>query len=263
MMRQSMMEQPAEHAGSDPGRQEKIAILYEDNHMIVAVKPAGVLSQADGSSRPDMLSLLKSSIKLRYDKPGNVFLGLVHRLDQPVAGVMVFARTSKAASRLSAQIREHRVDKFYLAVVHGCPMPRQGSLQDNLAKNPADGQVIVVAQDKGQAAWLDYQVLETLADESLTLLAIRLGSGRGHQIRVQLSSRGWPIVGDRRYGGPAALHEPRDPALFACLFCLNHPISGKRLDFQAMPPESQPWSLFRQPDPALLPGLFLSRTEHR
>lgn len=263
MTGQSAMEQSAEHTGSNSGRLDSISILYEDNHMIVAVKPAGVLSQGDGSLKPDMLSLLKSDIKFRYDKPGNVFLGLVHRLDQPVAGVMVFARTSKAASRLSAQIREHRVDKFYLAVVHGCPMPRQGSLQDNLAKNPADGQVIVVAQDKGQAAWLDYRVLETSADEGLTLLAIRLGSGRGHQIRVQLSSRGWPIVGDRRYGGPAAMHEPRDPALFACLFCLDHPVSGKRLDFQALPPESQPWSLFRQPDLSQLPGLFLSKTERR
>lgn len=242
--------------GPEAGTPPKIDVLYEDNHLIVAIKPAGILSQADATGKPDMLTLLKQDIKVRYDKPGQVYLGLVHRLDQPVSGVMVFARTSKAAARLSAQIREHRVAKYYLAVVHGCPTQPAGSLQDRLSKNPATGQVSLAAGELGQAAWLDYQVVASRTDPYrhgladgraeclLTLLAIRLGSGRGHQIRVQLASRGWPIVGDRRYGRFQEKGEPSDPALFACLFSLDHPVSGERLHFYADPPRQAPWSLF-------------------
>lgn len=246
----------------------KIKILFEDNHLIVAIKPAGILSQADATGKPDMLTLLKQDIKVRYGKPGQVFLGLVHRLDQPVSGVMVFARTSKAAARLSAQIREHRVAKYYLAVVNGCPAHPSGSLQDRLSKNPATGQVSLAAGDLGQAAWLDYQVVEShtgkdhpgpadrCPDNLMTLLAIRLGSGRGHQIRVQLASRGWPIVGDRRYGHKPSKGEPSDPALFACLFSLDHPVSGERLHFYADPPDQPPWSWFHPVQAGALAAFF-------
>ena len=238
-------------AATDP-----VAVLYEDNHLIVAIKPAGVLSQADGSGKPDMLTILKQDIKVRYDKPGQVFLGLVHRLDQPVSGVMVFARTSKAAARLSEQIREHHVAKYYLAVIHGCPDKQTGTLQDRLVKNPATGQVSLAAADLGQTAWLDYQVIESLADKKLTLLVIRLGSGRGHQIRVQLASRGWPIVGDHRYGRPITKDEPSEPALFACLFGLDHPVSGQRLNFHADPPAQMPWLFFKPVETAALADYF-------
>ena len=215
-----------------------------------------------------MLTLLKQDIKVRHDKPGQVFLGLVHRLDQPVSGVMVFARTSKAAARLSAQIRDHRVAKYYLAVVHGCPTQPSGTLQDRLSKNPATGQVSLADGELGQAAWLDYQVVETRtsnnqpgpadkrSDNRMTLLAIRLGSGRGHQIRVQLASRGWPIVGDRRYGLQPSKGEPSDPALFACLFSLDHPVSGERIHFYADPPAQPPWSLFHPVQAGALAELF-------
>ena len=259
---------PGQRAGSDQDPMVKVTILYEDNHLIAAIKPAGILSQADSSGKPDMLTLLKQDIKIRYGKPGQVFLGLVHRLDQPVSGVMVFARTSKAAARLSAQIREHRVAKYYLAVVHGCPIPAVGALLDRLSKNPATGQVRIVNNDEGQAAWLDYRVLESLAeraedqradqgeDRQLTLVAIRLGSGRGHQIRVQLASRGWPIVGDHRYGKLAGKSEPADPALFACRFSLDHPVSGQRLHLNANPPDTAPWSLFKQVQIEAIDTLF-------
>lgn len=224
-------------------------ILYEDNHLLVALKPPGILAQSDGSLTPDMLTLLKYDLKMRYNKPGSVFLGLVHRLDQPVGGIMVFARNSKAAARLSAQIRARQLEKVYLAVVAGQPHPADGSLTDQLLKDRADGTVRVVAAGQGQAAWLDYTVLAFAADQRASLVAIRLGSGRPHQIRVQFATRGWPILGDHRYGlagGVANLFAA--PALFACALGLNHPVGGERRWFTAEPPAAPPWNWFVSPD---------------
>jgi 23S rRNA pseudouridine1911/1915/1917 synthase len=221
-------------------------IVFEDNHILVAVKRPGILSQADGSTSPDMLTLLKQDVKQRYNKPGDVFLGLLHRLDQPVGGLMVFARTSKAAARLSAQIRGHQLAKFYLAVVQGLPDPPNGQLRDNLQQDPATRQVRVVEEQAGQEAILDYATVEQRPDLGLSLLAIRLQTGRGHQIRVQLASRGWPIVGDRRYGrttkgqgGPFP-----DIALFAAGLGFFHPISQEWVTFAAQPPDTHPWAIF-------------------
>ena len=232
-------------------------ILYEDNHLLIALKPPGVLAQADGSATPDMLGLLKADIKIRFQKPGEVFLGLVHRLDQPVGGVMAFARTSKCASRLSAQVRDHQLAKYYLAVVQGCPQPVSGCLHDHLLQDPATRQVRVVPAGQGQPAWLDYCVLETRSDLNRSLVAIRLGTGRGHQIRVQFASRRWPLIGDRRYGaaGVRPAGKPEDIALFACLLGLYHPTTREWLEFAAQPPAGPPWSDFRQPDPRALTQL--------
>lgn len=245
-------------------------ILFEDNHVLVAVKKPGILSQADGGPSPDMLSLLKEDIRRRYNKPGQVYLGLVHRLDQPVGGIMVFARTSKAAGRLSAQIRERRMDKYYLAVVEGLPEPDQAVIEDQLLKNEATGMVQVVPPGSGTRAWLAYRILEKNPAAGRALLVLKLGSGRGHQIRVQLASRGWPIVGDRRYG-PAGKqaggsqtiatdkpqrNQPADPALFACSLAFDHPISGQRLRFSAWPPPAAPWNQFAKPELEPLPSLF-------
>lgn len=230
-------------------------ILYEDNHLLVAVKKPGVLSQSDGSQTPDMLTLLKSSIRQRYQKPGDVFLGLVHRLDQPVGGVMVFARTSKAAGRLSAQIREHRLEKYYLTVVHGCPEPPCAQLSDSLQKDAKSNRVRVVTAGSGRLAWLSYVRLATDTASGLSLLGIRLGTGRPHQIRVQLASRGWPIVGDRRYGPKDAQQiagQDNQPGLFACALGFFHPTRAEPLFFTALPPDTPPWNRFA---PAIRPDL--------
>lgn len=236
-------------------------ILYEDNHLLIAVKPAGILSQADDSGKPDMLTLLKQDIKHRYNKPGDVFLGLVHRLDQPVAGVMVFARTSKAAARLSAQIRNHQLEKYYLAVVTGEPSPAAGRLSDWLQKDDRTRMVRVCPPGTGQAAHLDYVILASDARRNRSLVAIRLGTGRNHQIRVQFASRGWPLLGDRRYS-PAGIGKeqspPGDMALFACLLCCKHPTRDEMICGQQLPDWTAPWDTFPTPDLASLPLLFTS-----
>lgn len=220
-------------------------ILYLDNHLVVAVKPPGILSQADGSASPDMLSLLKEEIRLRFAKPGQVFLGLVHRLDQPVGGVMVFARTSKAASRLSRQIRERTLVKDYLAVVAGRPEPERGTLADTLVKDRSRNLVQIAEPGDGKEAWLSYCRLASLDSPPRSLLAIRLGTGRAHQIRVQLSSRQWPLLGDRKYGPKTPdLSRMNNLALFACGIGLVHPTRQERLYFSAMPPREAPWTDF-------------------
>jgi len=225
-------------------------ILYEDNHVLVVKKPAGILSQADDTGKPDLLTLLKNDIKQRYQKPGAVFLGLVHRLDQPVSGMMVFARTSKAASRLSEQVRTHQLGKYYLAVVQGCPAPPAGRLEDHLEKNRQTNQVRVVEAGKGQPAYLDYEVVATDPVQNCSLVRITLGTGRSHQIRVQFASRGWPLLGDQRYGPDARDDKQKnkvrmDLALFAYRLTFKHPTRNELLDFSINPPDTPPWSYFR------------------
>ena len=335
-------------------------ILYEDNHLLVAVKPPGVLSQADGSQAPDMLTLLKKYLKDKYQKPGQVFLGLVHRLDRPAGGVMVFARTSKAAARLSQQIRDHQVAKTYLAIIDGVPDHTSGIWRDKLVKDTKTNQVHVNQTnhsnkadkanhseerdkaDQGKEAWLRYKVLQTVTKEQvikdwyekeenavekneknaagkneeeiaaneersnteklainqpfiqrfnqpfLSLIAVRLGSGRGHQIRVQLASRDLPILGDRKYHPDFvhAAHHGRSrhnhkkeilhfssssrikrtddlrheilvqavPTVCLWSVCMGfyHPTSRQWLSFTAWPPEIIPWLGFARPDSSVL-----------
>lgn len=173
-----------------------IPIIYEDNHIIATVKPAGVLSQADGSTKPDMLTILKSYIKEKYNKQGDVFVGLVHRLDCPVSGVMVFARTSKGASRISEQIRGKSVTKKYYAVVHGIPKQKQGRLVDFIAKGKNN---TAEHSDEGKESSLVYKTLASDEAKKCSLLEIILETGRTHQIRFQLANIGNPILGERKY----------------------------------------------------------------
>ena len=172
-----------------------LEILYEDNHVIVVYKPVNILSQSDITGDPDMLTMVKSYIKEKYNKPGNVYVGLVHRLDRVTSGLMVFAKTSKAASRLSKDIRENNFNKNYLAIVHG--KVNDDTYQDYILKKDDFSSKI---DKNGKLAILSFKLLEYNEDRDISLVDIKLETGRHHQIRVQFSSRGHALIGDKRYG---------------------------------------------------------------
>lgn len=221
---------------------QDITILFEDNHILVVVKPANVPVQADESGDADMLTLLKQYLVEKYNKPGDAYLGLVHRLDRPTGGVMVFAKTSKAAARLSEAIRNGETEKRYLTVVEGTPREKSEKLTCYLKKFGDENIVrMVPALTEGaKYAELDYKLLET--KEGVSLLMINLITGRGHQIRVQMAGMGNPIVGDCRYGNGEKLKLPL--SLWATELRFAHPISGNQMVFRVYPPEEKPWSLF-------------------
>ena len=218
-----------------------VKVLYEDNHIIVAIKPAGVLSQGDGSSAPDMLTILKAYIKEEYSKPGEVYLGLVHRLDRPVSGVMVFARTSKAASRLSEQIRTRKVEKIYRCVVKGI-LEGEGRLENFISKDEDKNIVTVIDKEKPgyKASYLDYRALAS--KDGLTMVEVKLGTGRSHQIRAQLAHSGYPLIGDQKYGDKDK--RCKDIALEAYKLSFEHPVKHEFITFEAPIPPGYPWSLF-------------------
>ena len=211
-------------------------IIYEDNHLLVVVKPQGIPVQKAESSNDDFQSLLKDYLKRKYDKPGNVFLGIVHRLDQPVGGVMVFAKTSKAASRLSEEIRQNLWKKQYLAVVDGIPREKKAVMEDYLVKNEEKNEVYVSKKGdpKAKFARLSYETLESKNGRSL--LKITLETGRAHQIRVQLSSRGLPIVNDHKYNKNSK--NISDIALWAYSVEIIHPVTKEKLVFTKEMPEN-------------------------
>lgn len=215
---------------------DKIDILYEDNHVLVAVKPAFMLSQADRSGKPDMLSALSSMIKVRDKKQGNVFLGLVHRLDQPVSGVMLFAKTSKAAGRLAEQFRTRAVEKFYLAVVHGRLPDGISCWQDYLSTKTKNGRYYVTDAANGRHAALFIRKLGEAEQPDRSLVHISLLTGRSHQIRLQSNVRGFPLIGDRRYG-PESESDKKTPsiALFAERLIFEHPTRRERIEVSAEP----------------------------
>ncbi|MGG4555006.1 RluA family pseudouridine synthase [Paenibacillus humicus] len=220
-------------------------ILYEDNHLLGIVKPVNIPTQGDASGDPDLLSLLKEDIKERYQKPGNVYLGLVHRLDRPVGGAMIFAKTSKAASRLSESVRSRSFDKTYLAIVHGTPLKQQGRLTNTLLKNERTNTVSVVTKGTtgGKEAILDYEVIGTAAGDNLTLIRVTLLTGRPHQIRVQLSHIGCPLYGDQKYG--QAFNKPgQQIALWSLYVGFPHPVSKEQIHITSLPPDEAPWSLW-------------------
>ncbi|TVY11672.1 RluA family pseudouridine synthase [Paenibacillus cremeus] len=220
-----------------------IPVLYEDNHVIVVVKPPNIPTQEDDSKDPDLLSLIKADLKVRHQKPGNVYLGLVHRLDRPVGGVMVFAKTSKAASRLSDAVRTRAIRKIYTAVVNGKPRDPQGQLRHHLIKDAKTNMVSVVPAGKAGAkeAILDYRVLGSL--DGLSLVQVELHTGRPHQIRVQFMTIGCPLVGDQRYG---SMHTKpgQQIALWSTELGFEHPVTKEELRFTSSPPRSFPWILW-------------------
>lgn len=209
-------------------------ILYEDNHIIVVHKPQGIPSQADSSGDKDMLTMVKEYIKETYQKPGNVFVGLVHRLDRPTGGVMVFAKNSKAASRLSEQIKSGEFEKTYFAVVDGSPINVKGKLIHYLKKNETLNKVSIVPQGEegGKRAELEYTVLSRT--DKYSLLKVKLVTGRGHQIRVQLASIKCPIVGDVKYNTSAKKVMLN---LYAVELSFVHPTTKQKMVFRVYPPE--------------------------
>lgn len=216
-------------------------VLYEDNHLLVVEKPYGVPSQADESGDADMLSLCKAYIKEKHQKPGDVYLGLVHRLDRPTRGVMAFARTSKAAARLSEQIRSGGFKKTYLAVLTAAPEKSSGELWDFLCKDERARMSRVVGEGTKRAkkAGLAYEVLDIR--QGLCLVKVTLLTGRFHQIRAQFAHRGCPVYGDMKYGGG----EARDSlALFAAGLTFPHPTRDEIMEF-TLRPCHYPFDLFK------------------
>ena len=215
-----------------------INIIYEDNHLLVVEKKPNIPVQADDSKDEDLLTILKKYIKEKYNKPGNVYLGLVHRLDRPVGGVMVFAKTSKAASRLSEQVRTQKFEKIYHAVVEGKLNKKSDILKDRLLK---DSKTNITRVDKnGKEAILEYELVSF--KNNLSLVKIDLKTGRSHQIRVQFSSRGYPLYGDQKYNKNAVKAQI---ALYATSLSFNHPISGAKMTFNCNLPNIYPFNLFK------------------
>ena len=214
-----------------------IKILYEDNHLLVVVKPVNMPVCEDSSGDLDLLTYLKNYIKEKYNKPGNVYLGLIHRLDRPVGGIMVFAKTSKCASRLSEQVRLNRINKRYYAVVCGS-LTGNGVFNDKLLKDNRTNMVRVDCRGKDSS--LEYKVVSSKGDFSL--VDINLITGRSHQIRVQFSSRGYPLYGDQRYNRGALVGE--QIALFSYYLSFYHPISGELMEFKESIPNRKPFNLF-------------------
>ncbi|MBQ7880333.1 MAG: RluA family pseudouridine synthase [Clostridia bacterium] len=218
-------------------------IVYEDNHLLVIIKPHNIGVQEDESKDDDLLNLLKQYIKVRDNKPGNVFLGLVHRLDRPTGGVMVFAKTSKCASRLTEQLKNHEMKKSYLCVVLGTPNQSKARLSCYLVKDAKTNIVnLATKSDYGaKQAILDYEVLEHRAD--MSLIKVDLLTGRSHQIRVQMSKQNNTVIfGDFKYGDKS---HGGNLALWAYQLRFNHPISKKPMVFKVLPDsEKLPWKVF-------------------
>lgn len=216
-----------------------ITILFEDNHILVCVKPQGVLSQSGDMNQKNMVDELKSYIKVTYQKPGNVFLGLVHRLDLNVGGVMVFAKTSKAARRLSGQIRNHSFKKRYLAIAKGTFETNEGEFQDYLDKDTTQRQAIISDNKKGKFASLHYSVLEerVVDNEIYSLVDIELITGRFHQIRFQLAHHNHPLYGDSKYG--TTLNKDFFLGLFAYELVFEHPTKKTVMKFRHKPLDSR------------------------
>lgn len=209
----------------------KLNILYEDNHIIVVVKPPGILSQKDDVNSIDMLTIIKNYLKEKYNKPGNVYLGLVHRLDRPVSGVMVFAKTSKAASRLSECIRTGQMQKSYYALVHGLLELKSGTFKDKIEK--IDNKNVLLNTPNGKEAILNYKVIKE--KDNMSLVDIDLITGRYHQIRLQFSSRNHPIYNDHLYG----MEKEGNIALFAYKLSFIHPTTKEKMEFICLPTEKE------------------------
>jgi len=222
---------------------EKLNVLYEDNQIVVVLKPHNVPSAPDASEDVDMLSLVKAYVKEKYNKEGEAFIGLVHRLDRPTGGIMVFARNSKSAKRLSEQFKTHDVEKVYYAITNGIVKVKTQTLVNYVKKNEKENIVKIVPMGEKDAkkAELVYNFLDSQDDESL--LEVKILTGRSHQIRLQLANIGHPIVGDVKYGKQKG--RTQNLGLWAGKLSFIHPTTKQKMTFIACPNQEQlPWKNF-------------------
>jgi len=220
-------------------QKKKLLIKYEDQSIIVVFKPPGQLVQADKTNDPDVISLVRKHLEKRF-KIKHPFVGLVHRLDRPASGIVILAKTRVSSEALTKQFRNRTVKKEYLAIVHG-HLPNKGHMRDLLIKNPDKGlsRIAENCEDKSKIAELEFNCLGTRCNRSLA--QINLITGRHHQIRVQFASRGFPIVGDRKYGSREVLRNPGMIALLAFKIRIAHPKSQKSIMFRSQKPLHWPW----------------------
>ena len=223
----------------------KFKVLFEDNHLLVVEKPRNMPVQEDSSGDRDLLNAAKDFLVEKYNKPGNAFLALVHRIDRPVGGVLLFGKTSKGASRISNEIRLNRFDREYYAVVRGIPTKRKGTVTDYLLKNRKTNVSSVVKKGTKDAkkAKLDYEVMDVDSTEDLSLVKVKLHTGRSHQIRVQLSHMGFPIYGDQKYGQHVN-KVGQQIALWAHELAVKHPTKDELIEVSCEPPKEYPWTQF-------------------
>lgn len=221
---------------------ENLKVIYEDNHIIVVEKPVNIPSQGDKTGDIDMLSIIKAYLKEKYNKPGEVYLGLVHRLDRPTGGVMVFAKTSKAASRLSEQVRNKEMHKQYLCIVDGKMEEKQGTFKDYLYKNEKTNTSRIAKPNEKNAkeAILDYEVIKYNEEINLSVIKVNLHTGRHHQIRVQFSSRNHSLYGDQKYGTRG---RGKQLALWAFSLSFKHPTTKEVLLFEDYPEKIGSWKI--------------------
>jgi len=224
--------------------ENELNVIYEDNHIIVVLKPQMLACCPDESGDNNLLDMIKEYLKVTYNKPGNAYAGLVHRLDRPTGGVMVYAKTSKAAARLSEQMKNGGFEKRYFAVLNGVPQKSKATLENYLRKNSVNNMVYVCtpSEEGAKRALLTYEIKDTVS--GLSLAEINLHTGRTHQIRVQTSAINCPVYGDMRYGGDKAVKGKL--ALWAYSLRFTHPTTGEALRFIIEPPKDEmPWKLFK------------------
>lgn len=217
-------------------------VLFEDNHILVVVKPQNIPTQGDSSGDEDFLNMLKAYLVKKYNKPGNAYLGLLHRLDRPTGGVMVFAKTSKAAARLSEQIRAGDFEKTYAAVTVGRPN-KTGHVEHYLVKDEKTNTVTLAPASLNGVKRAASEVRIVDEKDGLSLVSVKLITGRTHQARVQLKALASPIVGDKKYGGEKYVKSPH-LALWAYMLAFSHPTTGEALKFLSLPPDEYPWNGF-------------------
>lgn len=224
-----------------------LKVIYEDNHIIAVYKPSGVLTQGDRSGDPSLMDDVKKYLKEKYNKPGNVFLGLVHRLDKPVSGIVLFGKTSKGASRLSEQFREHTIQKTYHAIVLGKPKQEKGNLKEKVNKisffaegftNKTDEELLaeIKKATKTRTAELEYQVIKS--NDKYSLLKVLPKTGRFHQIRIQMTQMGCPILGDAKYDSKQKSMFDNSIALSATAISFKSATDNKNIDLEIPLPES-------------------------